>query len=210
LKKRSQYDDVPEDLVHQPHVLNATAAELNQLIQLLLPESLAVLQRTATRETAISSAIALEAEARVALRALLDSTYDAGVDAEESEETEENIAWRHSLEQALSQEIHSSLSDPVPDWLKMRSCDLARTVATALIEFERSGMDKTSVLSSVITSVFNGKGEESWSLVGDLYRRFALSRPVTLCYLARVHSLLSALSVQEDEAQRSHLQLCER
>jgi hypothetical protein len=33
---------------------------------------------------------------------------------------------------------------------------------------------------------------------------------VTLCYLARVHSLLSALSVQEDEAQRSHLQLCER
>lgn len=203
LKKRSHYDDVPEDLVHQPHVLDATTAELNQLIQLLLPESLAVLQRSATCETAGSSAAALEAEARKALRTLLDTSSEAGLD---TEETPEDIAWRRSLEEALSQEIHSSLSVAPPYWLDTRACDLARTVAAALIEFERSGMTKTSGLTKII----DGDGERYWSLVGDLCSRFALSRLQTFSYLGRVRTLLVPPDLQDEEARLTHVQLVER
>jgi hypothetical protein len=202
LKKRSQYDEVPEDLVHQPHVLDATTAELNRLFQLLLPESLALLQQIATQKTASSSATALEAEARKALHALLDTASEAELGAEE---TEEDIAWRSSLEHALSQEIGSSLSAEPPYWLDTRACDLARTVAAALIEFERGGMSKASVLNKIVDG--NGK---YWSLVDDLCKRFTLSRTETFYYLGRVRDLLVTPGRQDEEAKLTHAHMVER
>jgi hypothetical protein len=191
VQDRSPYDDIPEDLAHQPDVLDATAAELEQLTRLLEPESIEVIRGAAASETASSSARALEAEARGALRALLEDPDDGtqlggSEDGADDEEDQENIAWRHALEQALSRDIHSSLSDEVPPWLVMRANDLARTMAVAWIGFGRSGLARAAVLDRML----DGESEESLAPVNELRRRFELSPSDTRAYLSRISRLL--------------------
>lgn len=191
----SPYDDIPEDLVHRPEMLDAMAAELDQLARLLLPESIDVLRWTVASETASSSALALEAEARDALRALLENPDDdvqrGASEAEErvdAEGAEENLRWRRTLEQALSQDIERSLSDEGPPWLVMRAHDLARTMAATWIGLGDSGTTRATVVQGILRR----EGGESPALIDDLCKRFELSPRDALIYLDRVSGLIDA------------------
>jgi hypothetical protein len=176
-------------------VLDATAAELDELTRLLVPESIEVLRQATARETANTVARALEAEAKDALRALLEDpdegaqggASEAGLDAGEvDDEAEEDVAWRGSLEQALAQDIQRALDDETPPWLDMRANDLARTMAATWIGFGRNGMARADILGRIL----GGQGEEFRAPVDDLSRRFELSRSDAREYFFRVGRLL--------------------
>jgi hypothetical protein len=195
MRDPSPYDDIPEDLVHRPEMLDAMAAELDQLARLLLPESIDVLRWATVSETASSSAQALEAEARGALRALLENPDDdVQLGASEAEErvdaegAEEDLRWRRALEQALSQDIEQSLSDESPPWLVIRAHDLARTMAATWIGLGDSGTTRAAVVQCILIE----EGGESRALIDDLCRRFELPRRVTRIYLDRVSRLIEA------------------
>jgi hypothetical protein len=166
------------------------------LTSLLVPDSIAVLRGAAARETASASACALEAEARDALRALLedpdkDPQFGGSEDGLDSDEGEEDLAWRDSLEQALSEDIHRALCDEGPSWLVLRANDLARTMAAAWIGFGRSGLARAAVLG--------GEGGEYRSLVDDLCRRFELSLPDARAYLLRVNHVLGEAKLAQTQ-----------
>ena len=164
-----------DDPVHGVDELNDTAELIATLASRLLGACLEALKCSAAIQTASSSVIALEAEARAALLGLLEAPVEFGADPSdlraERDEAGDEDAWRGALREALEADIGRSLSKDPPEWLTGRANDMARTLAIAIVDMA-SDLDSRM---NVMRVAARGIGAQEARGLNDIRRRFELS-----------------------------------
>lgn len=185
MKTEAQQDEVPADLVHDPAHLQQVAIELNNLIDGLLALSTDVIHQAAIRETAQSGAEALEQEAIQVLANLLEDPDSAELSDEEGDGDDAQGEWRlrASLARALNEKVdQSALDEHTVLWITDRGRDLARTMATALLNAGSRPEDRLEALE------FSLRAPESplSRSMQEIRRRFDLTDSEVYEYLKNV------------------------
>lgn len=181
-------DEVPADLVHDPAQLQQTANELDRLTTSLLSLSMDAIVQAATRERSQAGVEALDLGARRVLASLLDDrqatlaqVLHASDDCQSERQLDRQLAA--GLARVLSGQVDAgSVELQDAESLASRGCDLARTMAIALLNL---GPTPEARDKNLVHSVRN-KASFLMRAMEEVARRFELTESETGEYLRKV------------------------
>jgi hypothetical protein len=191
VEHKSPYDEVPEQLLHRPEALSATASEIDRLTKAIYPDAVEALRSATARQTAAASTAVLEEEARNVLRGLLEDPDVLDEDASDDERQDDRFL-RQSLGRAVETKARNSLEGETPAWLEMRALDLARAIAGLWMDFGRGEGARLQVVEGLL----KGHGKPHRSAIDDLARRFELSEDETRDLLGATRNRFKSLVLE--------------